>query len=1646
MAVLSWLPLRDVGACASVSHDMHALTKEPLLWSTLAARRWGDSVDQLSHGIANDDLVREWNAISDKQARYKLRHTHLGDWVFGRYALRSFGESTEDIGGGSGIAAMEYIEEDHVVILGYQAGYIEIWDMHTASCLATRYLMMPRNMSGGPIQKMLIRKYKVVTGFSNGVVVHAVVKDSRKPFALPYEIETTSYFCYASGYKAKETLPLFDETLAMSACSSAVACLHSNAKFLFLFNETINPETGEAAVTRILLGNNAANEVLFHLDAVEFRGQREVVRVVMFMKQTRNLHVFHMPDLLKPPVHRVVPLVGQVGMDPREVKVSGNVVALLGLTKTYVVNLDNAGFFQVIQSTLDYTSPSLTSAFEGGKLLEMTRNGLIVLHSTRRTELVLSVDDFYVPQPPAVPALVEPDLRLRTKYSMARFYKSRLLLLTEDGVVRLVDCAPSDAAMAHQIERFQQRLERAPKRVNPSGIGALIALEGAQVRDDCTLFLVDLLRKAKHRVDELEKSLQLASSNTNKEALAAARKSLNVIVSEAIETADRALGYINNQVTLNTVHILYSKLKALLEADQTITAMCNQVREIDAALPSAYEDDDDDDDDKEEEEAEEGHGGILRTVRQSNRIDEMWAAGERIIALSRAVNEKIAQASKAASSSSILEAQSCDLVETVGELEKRITAQLETALLDLIGDQARWSRQHPQHEWTDATAICAQSLGSILQRQLRNAQKHSSWLGRAHVEVALKQAEDNMRAELIAYQRKQLCLKIAYEPALLDSLEATHDKLVELKNYHNLQDTYRGLQQSDMAILEKVIQEVSTRLEQHVALRSIQCWQQITRDPAFSSPEQVTTLAESLLAAVNHCKDVLPSQQPSHIEQLIAAAREAEEWVFAVTEVPQSVYEVETNLQRAQELERQLTNNLHAYQEMPTWKRLAARKEALANSLAQARRHELEMIHQELEHIDEWLDQQRRQLDALLPGGQPVFDQPETETKAQTEAELQQSRERPVHDEAASAAVEQLIEATLGQIRAQIRHLTHHKARSTAWFKLEERGLKKMDDVVDRLKQAVIDVRTQTWITRIERAHEVVAALPLEDLLDQYERFTSIRCRADEPHWLAGDLRCRLDDFANGELRSLIADKFEAATVDQLDRFAAAADALDSVHDPHHADRDAEATTKRQKNEAKAELVQSVSAYESLLKHIGLRESCHDLVELVQLTLRSDAMMSGVMPRIRRLLVDPQQTPPLDWLRVLSQDCEKHTAKLRELTHLATLTTTTSHHLAIVTRIEAFVQLVGQTIKQLQEQALAQYTSELEAVTTWVSEQRAPGRADAQPKADLQSAYHQLARLRDCSAKLQLYGLSPSNSDDLHGQVQQLTRQHFLAYLTVLDAKAMDAPTRHAIERLSRDRLKNRHDRYTINCTLSCQKEVDDLRERMQAMIDQRMRKSRVGTVPNRAEEMLQQPELFDLSDFAKLYHEISRLLDYKKQPLDEATTANLMWLQERLNAWTLVAYDTALTADILSAENYSSDQAALLFHPSGLPDIETAVMKITYWYRAGRNRMSNAMTVDEQIERLGDLRTKLEEYCHEDNYLRLADTMHDLERKLCGWVESEPDTINDILDIFDDDDEDANPDDGDDDGMSADNDEDEGDDATESDDDHDDHDDGEAL
>ena len=72
------------------------------------------------------DLLTRRSTHMSRHKRHGCRHTHLGDWVFGRYTLRSFGEPTEDISGG-GVAAMEYIEDNHVVILGHQAGYIEIW-------------------------------------------------------------------------------------------------------------------------------------------------------------------------------------------------------------------------------------------------------------------------------------------------------------------------------------------------------------------------------------------------------------------------------------------------------------------------------------------------------------------------------------------------------------------------------------------------------------------------------------------------------------------------------------------------------------------------------------------------------------------------------------------------------------------------------------------------------------------------------------------------------------------------------------------------------------------------------------------------------------------------------------------------------------------------------------------------------------------------------------------------------------------------------------------------------------------------------------------------------------------------------------------------------------------------------------------------------------------------------------------------------------------------------------------------------------------------------------------------------------------------------------------------------------------------------
>jgi hypothetical protein len=73
------------------------------------------------------------------------------------------------------------------------------------------------------------------------------------------------------------------------------------------------------------------------------------------------------------------------------------------------------------------------------------------------------------------------------------------------------------------------------------------------------------------------------------------------------------------------------------------------------------------------------------------------------------------------------------------------------------------------------------------------------WFRHPALETGLTEAEADVRAGLAAYQRRQLCLKIKFNAELLDSLEATHDKLLDLKNYYDLQGTSHGCVCSSVA-------------------------------------------------------------------------------------------------------------------------------------------------------------------------------------------------------------------------------------------------------------------------------------------------------------------------------------------------------------------------------------------------------------------------------------------------------------------------------------------------------------------------------------------------------------------------------------------------------------------------------------------------------------------------------------------------------------------------------------------------------------------------------------------------------------------------------------------------------------------------------
>jgi hypothetical protein len=127
-------------------------------------------------------------------------------------------------------------------------------------------------------------------------------------------------------------------------------------------------------------------------------------------------------------------------------------------------------------------------------------------------------------------------------------------------------------------------------------------------------------------------------------------------------------------------------------------------------------------------------------------------------------------------------------------------------------------------------------------------------------------------------------------------------------------------------------------------------------------------------------------------------------------------------------------------------------------SLAVLQSHELDLIHQEIDEVEIWLDQQRERLDVLVCTGGENADEP--------------------------------IEAIFKEIRQRISFLASHKARPLVrcvafvfivterltdvsmqrWFKFEERAIKRMDEVVSRLKQAILNARAQLWTMRLVRS------------------------------------------------------------------------------------------------------------------------------------------------------------------------------------------------------------------------------------------------------------------------------------------------------------------------------------------------------------------------------------------------------------------------------------------------------------------------------------------------------------------------------------------------------------------------------------------------
>jgi hypothetical protein len=67
-----------------------------------------------------------------------------------------------------------------------------------------------------------------------------------------------------------------------------------------------------------------------------------------------------------------------------------------------------------------------------------------------------------------------------------------------------------------------------------------------------------------------------------------------------------------------------------------------------------------------------------------------------------------------------------NVVDTINKLSGDIESRISSSMFLLLGGCVSWIANHPSDQWADdAVVLSAQSIGSILQRQLNNLRQHS---------------------------------------------------------------------------------------------------------------------------------------------------------------------------------------------------------------------------------------------------------------------------------------------------------------------------------------------------------------------------------------------------------------------------------------------------------------------------------------------------------------------------------------------------------------------------------------------------------------------------------------------------------------------------------------------------------------------------------------------------------------------------------------------------------------------------------------------------------------------------------------------------------------------------------------------------------